>query len=69
MAGVYYCSDFNSTHFTRCCNVAILPNEQKCPQCKKDVYPFNETMSRKERDNYGPSATHRVRSQYCRQYK
>jgi len=50
MSGVYYCSPTNSTYFTRCCDVAICDDQQKCPQCKKDVYPFEEGMTNKERD-------------------
>lgn len=50
MANVYYCSDTNSTLFTTCCNVAICDDQQKCPSCMKEVYPFYEGMTSKERD-------------------
>lgn len=52
MAGVSYCGPTNSTFFTNCCNVAICDHEQKCPFCRKDVYPFYEGMSEKDRDYY-----------------
>jgi hypothetical protein len=32
MAGVYYCSLYNSTFFTDCCKVAICDDQQKCPR-------------------------------------
>ena len=50
MASVYHCSPYNSTNFTTCCSVAITDSEQKCPKCKKDVYPFYEGMTDRERD-------------------
>lgn len=50
MSNVYYCSPYNSTTFTTCCNVAICYNQQKCPRCHKDVYPFYEGMNKRERD-------------------
>ena len=50
MTSVFYDSNMNSTHFTTCCQAAICANEQKCPRCRKDVYPFYEGMDEKERD-------------------
>lgn len=50
MPSVYYSSQTNSTFFTTCCRVAICDHQQKCPNCKKDVYPFYEGMTDKERD-------------------
>lgn len=49
MPSVFYCSPTNSTHFTTCCQVAICEDQQKCPRCKEDVYPFHEDMSPEER--------------------
>jgi hypothetical protein len=49
MAGVFYDSLTNSTFFTTCCEVAICDHQQKCPRCKKDVYPFFEGMTDEER--------------------
>ena len=50
MPSVYLCSPTNSTFFTTCCRVAICDDQQKCPACKKDVYPFDERMTDAERD-------------------
>lgn len=50
MPSVRYSGPTNSTFFTTCCHTAICDNQQKCPCCKKDVYPFYEGMSDKERD-------------------
>lgn len=50
MASVFYDSTTNSTFFTTCCRTAICDDQQKCPRCKKDVSPFYEGMSDKERD-------------------
>lgn len=49
MPGVFYCSPTNSTFFTTCCETAINDNQQKCPACGKDVYPFHERMTDRER--------------------
>lgn len=49
MPSVFYCGPTNSTFFTTCCHVAICDDEQKCPRCKSDVYPFYEGMSDQER--------------------
>ena len=49
MPSVFHCSPTNSTHFTTCCQVAICDDQQKCPRCSKDVYPFYESMSEQER--------------------
>ena len=49
MADVYLCSPTNSTMFTTCCRVAICDDQQKCPRCKKYVYPFSEGMSDDDR--------------------
>lgn len=49
MPGVFYCSGTNSTFFTTCCHVAICDDQQKCPICKQDVYPFYEGMSDEDR--------------------
>lgn len=60
----------NSTHFTTCCGVAILPSQQRCPGCKKDVYPFYEGMSDAERHEatrgYLDSNVQRARDARCR---
>lgn len=50
MPSVFHCSPMNSTHFTTCCKVAICDAQQKCPQCRKDVYPFYEGMDQRDRD-------------------
>jgi hypothetical protein len=49
MSGVKYDNPYNSTHFTTCCEVAILDYQQKCPSCREDVYPFHKNMSDDER--------------------
>lgn len=49
MSSVYYDNPFNSTFFTTCCRAAICDDQQKCPRCRKDVYPFSELMSERER--------------------
>jgi len=49
MSGVHYDSPTNSTFFTTCCQVAICNDQQKCPSCHKDVYPFHERMTDSER--------------------
>ena len=49
MSSVFHCSPTNSTHFTTCCEVAICDDQQKCPRCRKDVYPFYEGMAEKDR--------------------
>lgn len=50
MPSVQYDSPNNSTHFTTCCNVAVLPYEQRCPRCESFVYPFTDGMTPDERD-------------------
>lgn len=50
MASVFYYSRTNSTFFTTCCQVAICDDQQRCPACKEDVYPFYKGMTDKERD-------------------
>lgn len=50
MASVYFCSPTNSTFFTTCCDVAICDDQQECPRCKKDVYPFADGMSDEDRN-------------------
>lgn len=42
MAGVFYCSPTNSTHFTTCCEVAICDDQGKCPRCHTAVYPEDD---------------------------
>ncbi len=49
MTSVFHCSPTNSTKFTTCCRVAICDDQQRCPVCKKDVFPFYEGMSDRER--------------------
>lgn len=49
MSAVFLCSPTNSTMFTTCCQVAICDDQQKCPRCKADVYPFFNGMSDEER--------------------
>ena len=51
MPSVFYDSQTNSTHFTTCCQVAILPYQQVCPRCKRDVEPFYEGMSEQDRQD------------------
>lgn len=48
-ASVFLCSPTNSTMFTSCCKVAICDDQQTCPSCKTDVYPFSENMTEQER--------------------
>ena len=71
MPSVYHCSPTNSTFFTTCCNTAICDNQQKCPRCRKDVYPFSEDMTDKERDEaaggYYHHNTHMARWSVARQ--
>lgn len=73
MSNVFYCSPTNSTHFTTCCSTAILPHQQKCPRCKKDVYPFYETMDERDRreaaGGYYNANTQRSRDGMCRRRK
>ena len=49
MSSVRYSGPTNSTFFTTCCGTAICDEQQKCPRCKADVYPFHERMTDKER--------------------
>lgn len=49
MIGVFYSSATNSTLFTSCCEVAICDDQQECPRCQQDVYPFSADMTDKER--------------------
>lgn len=49
MPSVRYANPYNSTHFTTCCGSAILPSQEKCPICRKDIYPFYEGMPDWER--------------------
>jgi hypothetical protein len=35
--GVHKANPFNSTDFTDCCGLAVLPEETECPSCKKTV--------------------------------
>lgn len=50
MAGVFYANPYNSTLFTTCCHVAICDDQQTCPGCHKEVYPFYKGMTEHERD-------------------
>lgn len=52
MPGVFLCSPTNSQMFTTCCQTAICDNQQKCPSCGEDVYPFYEGMTDEERAHY-----------------
>jgi hypothetical protein len=69
MTGVFLCSPTNSTMFTTCCEVAICDYQQKCPCCNKYVYPFNEYMTDKEREDlaggYYNSKTRELRWQHA----
>lgn len=58
MSDVYLCSPTNSQMFTTCCETAICSDEQKCPRCGIDVYPFFEGMSDKDRDEYSGGYWH-----------
>jgi hypothetical protein len=49
MAGVFHSGPTNSTFFTSCCKVAICDDQQKCPRCRNDVYPFYEGMTERDR--------------------
>ena len=49
MPSVFHCCATNSTKFTTCCEVAICDDQQTCPRCHKDVYPFYEGMDENER--------------------
>ncbi len=70
MSGVFYCSPTNSTFFTTCCETAICDDQQRCPRCKSDVYPFHEGMTEAERaqaaDGYYNHNTRMARSNYAR---
>ena len=48
MSRVKYSGPTNSTFFTTCCELAICDDQQKCPGCKQDVYPFHPLMTDKE---------------------
>lgn len=39
MAGVFYCSQTNSTTFTECCQVAVCDDQSDCPACGEPVWP------------------------------
>lgn len=39
MIYVHLANRYNSTIFTNCCQVAILPSEAYCPRCEKEVFP------------------------------
>lgn len=66
MPSVYYCSKTNSTFFTTCCHVAICDDQQKCPRCKEDVFPFWKGMTDEQREDaasgYFHSNTRQARS-------
>lgn len=38
--GVYKDSPYNSTPFTKCCDVAVVSKE-RCPICGKIVFPYS----------------------------
>lgn len=57
MPGVYHCSPYNSTHFTTCCNVAIVHEQALCPKCKQPVYPETDA----ELTYYTPHERHIMR--------
>lgn len=57
MSGVRFSGPTNSTFFTTCCRAAITDREERCPQCREDVYPFYKGMSGSERDEYSEHAT------------
>ena len=40
--GVFHANEFNSTFFTRCCEVAICDNQENCPKCGKKVIPHKD---------------------------
>lgn len=73
MPSVRYCSPYNSTFFTTCCDVAILDYQQRCPGCQKDVYPFHEGMTDTERDQaaggYYNHNTHMSRTSEAKRYR
>mgnify|MGYP003419561013 FL=1 len=50
MPSVFHCSPTNSTKFTTCCKVAICDDQQRCPVCREDVYPFSKGMSEQDRE-------------------
>lgn len=50
MPSVFHCSPTDDTNVTTCCHVAIVDSQQKCPECRQDVYPFYEGMSEEDRD-------------------
>lgn len=58
MPSVFYGSPTNSTFFTTCCEVAINDDQEKCPVCRKDVYPFHEGMTDRERKEAGGGYWH-----------
>lgn len=39
MATVYHSSSTNSTHFTTCCEVAVVDTQNNCPHCGQIVVP------------------------------
>ena len=40
--GVFHANEFNSTFFTKCCEVAICDNQESCPDCGKKVIPAKD---------------------------
>jgi hypothetical protein len=49
LSTVRYSGPTNSTFFTTCCKVAICDDQQVCPRCREDVYPFYKGMSEEDR--------------------
>ncbi len=64
-ASVRYCSPTNSTCFTTCCEAAILPDQRKCPDCGRFVYPFSAAMSDREMSGYDSHKVDMARHNRC----
>jgi hypothetical protein len=66
MSSVLYDDPYNSTFLTSCCKVSIPDDQQQCPLCRKDVYPFFGGMTAQERaeaaGGYGNHNTHMARA-------
>ena len=66
MSTVQLCGPNNSTMFTTCCNLAILPHQGQCPGCKVDVEPFyqnseHQTSMARWNRAYGPYRSKRLK--------
>jgi len=50
--GVFHANEFNSTFFTRCCEVAICNDQDKYPSCGKQVIPAHQRWSNATKEKH-----------------